>query len=91
MKEPILSVAILKAEEINFELYGDYYSSDEKQKINGKFIARIDESKIKILQIDKVINHSEEVLFFYSNLETDSFLVHDVEIGIQFHWQQKEN
>ena len=91
MKEPILSVAILKAEEINFELYGDYYSSDEKQKINGKFIARIDESKIKILQIDKVINHSEEVLFFYSNLETDSFLVHDVEIGIQFHWHQKEN
>jgi SpoIID/LytB domain protein len=91
MKEPILSVAILKAEEINFELYGDYYLSDENQKINGKFIARIDKGKVKISQTNKVINHSEEILFSYSNLGTDSFLIRDVVIGIQFHWQQKEN
>lgn len=91
MNEPILSVAILTASEINFELYGEYTVGEKRQIINGEFNAKIQNEKIRITKGNNEIITSNEVIFKYSNLNTDSFLIRDVIIGIQFHWQQKEN
>lgn len=91
MNEPILSVAILTASEINFELYGDYLLSENQKKINGKYTAKVIDDKIRITKEKNEVATSPEIVFGYTTLATDSFLIRDVIIGIQFHWQQKEN
>lgn len=91
MKEPILSVSILKAKEIEFELYGDYTCNVNQSKMKGKFLARISDGKINFYQNGEKLFAESSALFSNSDLEDDSFLIRNVIIGIQFHWQQKEN
>jgi len=91
MKEPILSVAILTAPQIHFELYGDYINSLSGKKIKGKYSAKLADKKITIFHGDEKLFSGESFIFSVSQMENDSFLIRDVIIGIQFHWQQKEN
>ncbi len=91
MKEPNISVAIMHGQEIKFELYGDYRCSKHKGKFNGKFSAAVQGGQIKISSEKNSFIVESGVIFNPTNIEGESFLLKDVVIGIQFHWEKKEN
>lgn len=91
MTEPQISVAIMHGTEIKFELYGDYSCNQSKEKFSGKFTAKLDNGKIAVESAGKKIECKDEIIFNPSDIESESFLLRDVVIGIQFHWERKEN
>lgn len=90
MKEPNVSVAILNDEEINFELYGDYSNNEIDESVSGKFTAKLKDDKIVISKDNAEYEFDDSPIFTPDDLENESFLIHDVIIGIQFHWQKRE-
>lgn len=90
MNEPNVSIGILTENEIRFELYGEYLLRGSEKKFSGRFKAVIQNGKIKISQDAKEIFAAEEFVFTPHDLETESFLLRDVVIGKNFHWEKKE-
>ena len=91
MNQPNVSVGIVGDKEIRFELYGDFTANSLPQKMSGKLIASLSGNQIKIIQEKNVVLSAKEIVFTPNDLETESFLLRDVVIGINFHWQKKEN
>jgi len=84
MKEPEVSVGIMFEPQIGFILQGDFVCNDSS--FNGKHTVTFADGKI-------LWNNSlyEELFFKPTNYTTDSFELEDVTIGINFHWERKEN
>jgi SpoIID/LytB domain protein len=84
MKEPKVNVGIMFEPQIEFILQGNYLW--EGTKLNGCQTAKYSEGKI-------LWNGSvyEELIFEPTDSESDSFELLDVTIGINFHWERKEN
>lgn len=86
MNEPLIHVGVLqKQKEIEFSLLCEY-------KLQGKLISAGD----YIVKIDngKLIFNGEsydEITFESDQLHSDSFELKKVTIGIDFHWERKEN
>lgn len=91
MNEPEIRIGILTSKEIRFDLYGDFSVPGFQKRLSGQFIARLKDEKIRIFQNDKEILSSNEIVFSPDDIETESFLLRDVVIGINFHWERKEN
>ncbi len=92
MEEPVIHVAVLVADEIRFELHGDFTSSQDKNNCSGKYAAKIEDGKIVVSDNNnETVIKDDTITFDPDNFEAESFIVRDVIIGIQFHWQQKEN
>jgi SpoIID/LytB domain protein len=89
-EEPKISVGILTEEKIIFELYGDFKTSGLKQTFSGRFNAEIVENSIVCKRDDEKIEISNEILFEPVDKDADSFLIREVTIGIDFHWERKE-
>ena len=84
MKEPKVDVGIMFEPQIDFILQGNYLW--EGTKLTGCQTAKYSEGKI-------LWNGSvyEALLFEPTDSESDSFELLDVTIGINFHWERKEN
>ncbi|MDD3320965.1 MAG: SpoIID/LytB domain-containing protein [Paludibacter sp.] len=82
-EEPVIQVGILSAKEINFIFEGEY--SFNGISYSGKQTAIFKNSKI--LFGDEYLDE----LFFKPQKETNNFELIDVVIGINFHWERKEN
>jgi stage II sporulation protein D len=91
MKEPNVSVAIMSNNEILFELYVDFECSCNKVRCSGKYIAKYEDEKITITNNAEAHTIENNTIFSAKNIESDAFLLKDVLIGKDFHWQQKEN
>ena len=91
MNEPNVNVAIMSAEEIEFILYGDFQSSDFSEMFNGNLKARFSEGMIVLESEDKIFNPVKEIILSPIEPISESFLLKDVTIGLQFHWEQKQN
>jgi SpoIID/LytB domain protein len=91
MQEPLLNIAIIKGTEIEFELHGNFVCNEFKCTCNGKFKARLENNEIVITGEAGSKKSSEEVIFDPEDFDTESFLLKGVTIGIDFHWEQKEN
>lgn len=91
MKEPTISVGIVNSEQINFELYGDFRSFGFNELFSGKLLAVIEDDTIIIQNGENTIKVSNEILFEPSDYKSESFLLRDVIIGVNFHWEQKQN
>ncbi len=91
MKEPLISVGILTSKEIRFDLYGEFISGLSEKKFSGKFKAKFEGGRISICHEKKEILSGLEFTFAPNDLETESFLLRDVVIGKNFHWEKKEN
>jgi SpoIID/LytB domain protein len=89
-KEPNISVGILSDEQINFELHGDFKVADIKQVFSGRFIAEIENNKIVCHWENNKIEISDEIIFVPQDIQNDSFLLKNVKIGVNFHWERKE-
>lgn len=102
MTEPNVSIGILTGEEIYFDLYGEYTLPGAEKKLSGRFKAAIDAGKIKVYHekkeitfpesyMEEIILSRDEIIFSPNDLETESFLLRNVIIGKDFHWEKKEN
>ncbi len=91
MKEPVVNVGILSGNEIKFELYGDFNSFGFDENFSGRYTAKIEDDTIVIDNGQKIYRSTNEIIFIPSDISSESFLIRDVIIGINFHWQQKEN
>ena len=86
MNEPKLTVGILFAPKIEFELFGTFLCNG--QEITGKQVIDYDNPEDFPLQS---VREDMTLLFTPKNEETDFFELKDVVIGINFHWERKEN
>lgn len=84
MKEPKVHVGILSEAKIEFMLPTPYRIHGEE--VSGKQIALFDDGKI----LWNNCRH-EELTFEPLNEASDWFELQDVTIGINFHWERKEN
>ncbi len=91
MNNPKVDVAILTSDEIRFELYGDYQLNGEGEIFNGKFKAQLIDGKIHIFSDEGDLQINEFEGFYPTDVEGDTFVVRNVVIGIDFHWEQKKN
>ena len=89
-EEPLLSVGILTEEKIVFELHGNYRTAKSKKYFRGIFSAEIRDNQIVCSNNSSKIENTEEILFAPEDPYSESFLIRDVMIGIDFHWQKKE-
>lgn len=82
--EPIINVGILSATQIEFVLNGVFTDKNRKE-FSGRQLAKLENGKIRF----------NDILFEELNLESASpnasFDLIDVVIGINFHWERKEN
>jgi len=89
-KEPNLSVGILTEKLINFELHGDFRVPGIKQSFSGIFAVEIENDKIVCRWENNKIEISDEIIFSPQDINSESFLLKNVKIGVNFHWERKE-
>ena len=83
MEEPKIKVGIMSAAEVKFILDGDFHVSDNT--VSGSQVATTDGKSI-------IRNNKEYTeLFFEPANDEVSFWLEDVTIGVNFHWERKEN
>ncbi|WP_321286476.1 SpoIID/LytB domain-containing protein [uncultured Sunxiuqinia sp.] len=86
--QPTLQVGIMAEETISFELSGDYTLNDER--CESYYQATIEGDLIIVKSKNEPILSGKEFIFHSNNID-DSFLLEQVTIGINFHWEQTEN
>ena len=84
MREPKVHVGILSETKIE-SIFPDTYRVNEEE-VSGKQLVLFDNGKILWKN-----NRYDELLFEPLREDTDSFELLDVTIGINFHWERKEN
>ena len=84
MSVPCVKVGIFNGPEVKFVLYGKYRVGDTIAE--GECLASV--SGGKVLWDGK---EYDNVLFTPSDEENDCFELKDVTIGVNFHWERKEN
>ena len=84
MSVPCVKVGIFNEPEVKFVLYGKYRVGDTIAE--GECLASV--SGGKVLWAGK---EYDNVLFTPSDEENDCFELKDVTIGVNFHWERKEN
>jgi len=91
MDEPNINIGVLSAREIKFELYGDFSLTGVSKRQSGIFTAKPGNDKILVLKDGVEIHSANEIILIPEDIEIESFLLRDVIIGKQFHWEKKEN
>ncbi|MCG6914271.1 SpoIID/LytB domain-containing protein [bacterium BMS3Abin03] len=89
-EEPLLSVGILTDKKINFELYGNFAAAGYKRPFSGVFTAEVKEDVITCKSTASNLEVKKEIIFTPQTPSLESFLIKDVTIGVDFHWQRKE-
>ncbi|KGF53445.1 SpoIID/LytB domain-containing protein [Prevotella amnii] len=83
-EEPIVTVGILSNKTITFSLTNDFLLNGSK-KVSGTYVAELVDDKICL----EDVFYSE--LLFVPIKESSIFTLQDVVIGLNFHWQRKED
>ncbi len=90
MDEPLISVGILTDTVINFTCYGDYYTNNQEDFFSGIFQASVKHGKLVVEGPGKKLMDDNSIVFTPNSPETEHFMIKDVVIGVQFHWERKE-
>ncbi len=85
MTEPQINVGIMSAQEISFSLLDSYQFANQTFD-KGNYSAKIINDKI-----DFNGELHSEVLFEAKDIHNSSFELKNVVIGVNFHWERKEN
>jgi SpoIID/LytB domain protein len=88
-KQPILNVGIMKATHIEFILETGYRVGTNIIP-QGTYTIELRKGKM-ILQGQSFLTISEEEIILLPVFRTNSFVLKEVTIGIDFHWEQKED
>lgn len=87
LQHPCVSVGILSSPSIAFSFAGSpYFCTTINEQVQGECIVSCVNGKI--LFNNQLYN---ELCFEPNDANVDTFLVYDVVIGVDFHWQRKEN
>ena len=89
-EEPLLSVGILTDKKVNFELYGNFAAPGYKKSFSGGFTAEVKGNVIICKSVVSSLEVKNEIIFTPQTPSLESFLIKDVTIGVDFHWQRKE-
>jgi len=89
-EEPLLSVGILTDKKVNFELYGNFAAPGYKKSFSGGFTAEVKGNVIICKSVASSLEVKNEIKFTPGTPSLESFLIKDVTIGVDFHWQRKE-
>ena len=89
-EEPHIKVGIVTDKKIRFELHGDFKVVGLKDTYNGAFTAEVKDDHIAFSGNTSPNEFTDEVIFNPGDSYSDSFLINDVTIGIDFHWQRNE-
>lgn len=90
IKEPTISVGLIKSPSINLELYGDFRIRSVNHNFSGKYTAYWDSGKITLIGAD-YSQTFDGLILEPREPSSETFLIKDVTIGINFHWQQKKS
>lgn len=90
MNNPDISVGIISAKEIRFDLYGLFFENLTGRKISGSCSAELINDMIVLRQSSNEILSADEIILYPNDYEMESFLLYDVTIGKDFHWERKE-
>ena len=91
MKEPNVNVAIMSTNKVEFILYGDYNSKEFTNTFNGKMSAETSDGMVILNSNGKKLDPQQEIVLSPVDDISESFLLKDVTIGLQFHWEQKQD
>lgn len=88
--EPIISVGILEEDSIKVEFYGDFIVENEPVLFSGIYVIVIKNNHLFLMGegIEKEL--PEKIIFSPSISATEFFTLHNVTIGVKFHWERKE-
>lgn len=85
LRDPQISVGIMNGKEIRFSLFSNYRFGNLLVD-QGDYLVSIQEGKIEFR--DELYN---ELILKSDDIRTSSFELKDAVIGIDFHWERKEN
>lgn len=85
--QPQVAVGIISAKEVSFTLAG-IYSTPDVTVVTGRHTVRVSDSGIALVWEGRTYT---SISFTPSSKESDSFTLESVTIGLDFHWQRKEN
>jgi SpoIID/LytB domain protein len=88
-KQPVLNVGIMGSPRIEFQLETAYHLGSKQIK-QGNYSVTLQEGKI-ILQGEELFIITAEPVVLMPVFTGNSFLLRNVTIGKQFHWEQKED
>lgn len=88
-KQPIINVGIMSGNPIEFILETGYHHNNNLLA-QGAYNIELKKGKL-ILQGEGILVITEEDIALIPVFRTNSFLLKGVTIGIQFHWEQKED
>lgn len=91
MDEPVVNVAIMTVDKVDFILYGDFNSSITSKTYNGKMSAECIDGNVILMNDNKESERANEIVLSPLDPKSESFLLRNVTIGLQFHWEQKQN
>jgi stage II sporulation protein D len=91
MKIPEISVGIMSGNEIAFSLTGEY--SDERNviHISGKWKVRLSDDNIILTNGKRNLEVEDGYTLSPDKASESSFTLHNVTIGVNFHWQRDED
>jgi len=91
MKIPEIAVGIMSGGEIAFSLNGDH--SDERNviHINGKWRIRLTDDRLVLSNGKRNLEMEDGFTLSPDNIAAGSFTLHNVTIGVNFHWQRDED
>jgi stage II sporulation protein D len=89
--EPSISIGVVTGvQKVNFELKGEFIGSDGARFNAGSYLAKAESGRIEIIDSG---GNSRGLSLEFQLAPADpgfSFVIHDVLIGIDFHWERKE-
>ena len=91
MLEPLVKVGIIRGDELRIDFLGTYFSKNFDAEFSGRITFTFENGLITVTSRESKVSTTRTVDFEPVAIEHDSFIVHGVEIGRDFHWQQKKN
>lgn len=88
---PQIEVGILSGKRIHFLMEGAFKVAHDSEILEGAREALISNDRIEILKDGNSAGSWDSVILEPVDKNTASFVIHDVVIGIGFHWEQKED
>jgi len=92
MKEPVIKIGIVNDNRLRFHFPIDFVTTDN-QRVKGTVTALPDGDKIRIEQNGSYVSVSDGVEFrpAAGSDKSELFTIHDVIIGVKFHWERRED
>jgi stage II sporulation protein D len=90
-KAPEIKVGIVSGNEISFTLNGLFHNDSLKLTLEGSWSGRRTGSKIILQSNSRIIETENGFQLDPLDVRENTFTLHNVTIGVDFHWQRKEN